>query len=61
MSDNKLLSGFFILFLVINTIAYVFNPDNLFPGKGDDILVCLCGLIAIRSCYKIGFRAEEGE
>lgn len=61
MNDNKILSVFFIIFLVANVLAYILNPNNLFPGKADDILVCICGMIAIRSVYRIGFRKDIDE
>lgn len=35
--------------------------NNLFSGKADDILVCICGMIAIRSVYRIGFRKDIDE
>jgi len=61
MNDNKMISIFFILYLAGTVIAYVLDPHNVFPGKVDDILVCISGMIAIRSCYRIGFKMDVDE
>ena len=61
MGERKMISVLFILFLATSVIAYIFDPHNVFPGKVDDILVCICGLIAIRNYCRIGFRTEEDD